>query len=84
MIWEEKHIGQLERKFANKKNKELGFQIVEVINQALAKQGWRIIQNQNFLMSRVLKSKYSLYLSYDFSSLSHNPPYIWYIINWGK
>jgi len=56
----------------------LGFRNMECFNDAmLAKQVWRLVQEGNSLVARVLKARY--YLSSDIFSagLGHNPSYTW-------
>ena len=47
----------------------------------LAKQGWRIMQNEESLVAQVLKKKYFLE-SFLLSRLGYNPSYVWRSI-WG-
>lgn len=63
----------------------VGFQEFEAFNQAiLAKQAWRIQQNPNPLLARVLKAKYFLRCSFMDNKIGSNPSYIWRSIRWGK
>jgi hypothetical protein len=59
----------------------LGFRDLECFNTALlAKQGWRIIQNPDSLVAKVLKEKYFLNGSFLYTPLSKRPSYVWWSI----
>jgi hypothetical protein len=56
----------------------LGFRDLEVFNLALlAKQGWRLIQQPNSLLAKVLKGKYFLRDSFLQAKLGANPSFTW-------
>lgn len=56
----------------------MGFRDMESFNVALlAKQGWRIMQNSNSLVSRVLKAKYFLSSNFINADLGNLPSYTW-------
>jgi hypothetical protein len=56
----------------------MGFKDLTLFNQALlARQGWRLMQNPDSLVSRLLKAKYFLHHSFLESSVKHNSSYIW-------
>jgi hypothetical protein len=61
----------------------LGYRDLELFNMALlAKQGWRIMQNEGSLVAQVLKKKYFSKESFLSSRLGNNPSYVWRSI-WG-
>ena len=63
----------------------LGFREMSSFNRALmAKQGWRLLQYPELLVTRVLKARY--YKDTDFSQAraGSNPSYIWRSILWGS
>ncbi|KAH9769616.1 reverse transcriptase domain-containing protein [Citrus sinensis] len=63
----------------------LGFRDFSCFNQALiAKQGWRLIQNPEALMARVLKAKYFKNSSFMDAKLGANPSFVWRSILWGR
>ncbi|KAH9759717.1 putative reverse transcriptase/RNA-dependent DNA polymerase [Citrus sinensis] len=63
----------------------LGFRDFSCFNQALiAKQGWRLIQNPEALMARVLKAKYFKNSSFMDAKLGSNPSFVWRSILWGR
>lgn len=54
-------------------------------NQALvAKQGWRIIQNPNLLVAKVLQARYFKQRRFIEATLGSNPSFIWRSILWGR
>ena len=56
----------------------LGFRDFETFNLALlAKQGWRLIHNEESLCQKVLKGKYFPNGSILEAALGHNPSYLW-------
>jgi ribonuclease HI len=61
----------------------LGYRDLELFNMALlAKQGWRIMQNEESLVAQVLKKKYFSNESFLSSRIGNNPSYVWRSI-WG-
>ncbi|KAH9751892.1 putative reverse transcriptase/RNA-dependent DNA polymerase [Citrus sinensis] len=63
----------------------LGFREMSSFNRALvAKQGWRLLQYPELLVTRVLKARY--YKETDFlqARAGSNPSYIWRSILWGR
>ena len=59
-----------------KKDGGLGFRDLNAFNLALlAKQGWRIIQNLNSLLHKVLKAKYFKRSCFMEAQLANNPLY---------
>ena len=61
-----------------KANGGMGFRDLKAFNLAfLAKQGWRLHQNPNSLVHRVLKAKYFLDSSFMEAQLGKKPSYIW-------
>ena len=63
----------------------LGFRDLQSFNLAmLAKQGWRLIQNEDSLILRILRAKY--YSNGDFwsANLGSNPSYTWISILEGR
>lgn len=56
----------------------MGFRDLKVFNLSLlAKQGWRIQQNPNTLVHRVLKAKYFADLTFKEAQLGRRPSYVW-------
>jgi hypothetical protein len=56
----------------------LGFRDLECFNMALlAKQGWRLIQNPDSLVARILKEKYFCHDDFLNSNIGSNPSYAW-------
>jgi hypothetical protein len=56
----------------------LGFRDLEWFNLALlAKQGWRLIQNPNSLVARILKEKYHPNVKFLEAHMGRKPSYIW-------
>lgn len=63
----------------------LGFRDLICFNQALvAKQGWRIIQNPNSLVAKVLKARYFKNVNFLKAKLGSKPSLIWRSILWGR
>lgn len=63
----------------------LGFRSLKEFNRALlAKQGWRIMKNENSLVAQVLKSRYYKDSSFMEAKLSNNPSFTWLSILWRK
>ena len=63
----------------------LGFRDFSSFNQALvAKQGWRLIQNPDSLVAKVLKAKYYKQTDFLKAKIGSNPSYIWRSIVWGR
>ena len=61
-----------------KQKEGLGYRDLELFNMALlAKQGWRIMQNEESLVAKVLKQKYFSKESFLSSRLGCNPSYVW-------
>ncbi|KAF5450457.1 hypothetical protein F2P56_030810 [Juglans regia] len=56
----------------------LGYRDLESFNLALlAKQGWRILQNENSIAAKILKEKYYKNKSLLDASLGHRPSFLW-------
>lgn len=56
----------------------MDFRDLKAFNLALlAKQRWRIQQNPNSLVHRVLKAKYFADLTFKEAQLGHRPSYVW-------
>ena len=67
------------KKLTQAKNRGgMGFRELSLFNSAiLAKQGWRLVQSPNSLVSRVLKAKYYPNQSFLEASIKGNPSLIW-------
>ncbi|XP_071723825.1 uncharacterized protein [Rutidosis leptorrhynchoides] len=69
----------------SKRNGGLGIRNLSAFNLAmLAKQGWRILQNPNSLLSRSLKAKYFPFSSFFEANLENNPSLTWRSILKGR
>lgn len=63
----------------------MGVRDFSCFNQALvAKQGWRVIQSPNSLVSKVLQARYFKNSNFLSASLGSNPSFIWRSILWGR
>jgi hypothetical protein len=59
----------------------LGYRHMEVFNLSLlAKQGWRLIQDPNSLVGRIMKDKYFSRGSFLSATLGYNPSFAWHSI----
>ena len=68
-----------------KKEGGMGFRNMEVFNYTLlAKQGWRLMENPNSLVARVLKAKYFPNSSFLQAKLGSSPSFLWRSILEGK
>ncbi|XP_062152738.1 uncharacterized mitochondrial protein AtMg00310-like [Alnus glutinosa] len=62
----------------SKLNGGLGYRDLEVFNLSLlAKQGWRLIQDLNPLVGRIMNDKYFPRGSFLLATLGHNPSFSW-------
>jgi hypothetical protein len=67
-----------EKKGKSKVAGGLGFWELTIFNKVLlAKQGWRLVQDPNFLVSQVLKAKYFPHGSFLYFDLGNRPLYVW-------
>ena len=56
----------------------MGFRDLQCFNQALlARQGWRLLQNPNSLVFRLLKAKYFPHTSFLDATIHGNVSYLW-------
>lgn len=79
------HWARWERLCHAKTKGGLGFRDFSSFNQALiAKQGWRIIQNPEALMTQILKARYFKNSSFMEAKLGSNPSFVWRSILWGR
>lgn len=63
----------------------MGFRDFTSFNQALvAKQGWRLLQFPDLLVSKVLQARYYRDSSFLRASTGTNPSFIWRSILWGR
>uniref|UniRef100_A0A803NNR0 RNase H type-1 domain-containing protein n=1 Tax=Cannabis sativa TaxID=3483 RepID=A0A803NNR0_CANSA len=63
----------------------MGFRSFEQFNQALlAKQAWRLIDNPSSMLSRILKSRYFPFNSFQEASHGHSPSLSWQGILYGR
>lgn len=63
----------------------MGFRDLVTFNKSLlAKQIWRILNNPDLLISRVLKAKYYKNSSIMEASVSSNPSFIWRSLIWSR
>lgn len=79
------HWGKLEKLSYAKIKGGLGFRDVSCFNQVLlAKQGWRLLQNPESLVAKVIKARY--YKNTDFlnAKVGLSPSFIWRSILWGR
>jgi hypothetical protein len=61
-----------------KKEGGMGFRSLKEFNLALlAKQGWRILQNNDNLITKCLKSRYFPRTNFIHATIGHNPSYTW-------
>lgn len=57
-----------------KSHRDMGFKSLKTFNQALlAKQGWRILQNENGLLHQIYKARYFPHGTFFESKLGANP-----------
>lgn len=62
----------------SKSNGGLGYRDMEVFNLALlANQGWRLIQDPNFLLGTILREKYYPGKTFQQAALGHNLSFAW-------
>jgi hypothetical protein len=67
-----------EKKGKSKVAGGLGFWELTIFNKVLlAKQGWRLVQDPNFLVSQVLKAKYFPHGYFLYFDLGNRPLYVW-------
>ena len=63
----------------------LGFKDFSSFTQALVvKQGWRLLQNPNSLIAKILKARYFKHADFMEAKLGSNPCFIWRSILWGR
>lgn len=63
----------------------VGFKNIMKFNQALlAKQGWRLVKNDNSLLVRVLKGKYFPYTTFSNASKGNNLSWGWQSMLYGR
>ncbi|XP_071723898.1 uncharacterized mitochondrial protein AtMg00310-like [Rutidosis leptorrhynchoides] len=69
----------------SKRNGGMGLRNLTAFNHAmLAKQGWRLMQNPDSLLSRSLKAKYFPFASFQEANLGNNPSLTWRSILKGR
>ncbi|KAL9411050.1 hypothetical protein AB3S75_044764 [Citrus x aurantiifolia] len=79
------HWAKWERMCHAKTRGEMGFRDFSSFNQALiAKQGWRILQNPESLMAKILKAKYFKHTGFMEAKLGSTPSFVWRSILWGQ
>lgn len=62
----------------HKSHGDLGFCDMEAFNLSmLGKQGWKLIHDPNFLLTRILNAKYFLRKGFLEAGIGHNPSYTW-------
>ncbi|XP_035546588.1 uncharacterized protein LOC118348634 [Juglans regia] len=72
------HWCSWERMGKQKRKGGMGYRDLESFNLALlAKQGWRILQNENSIAAKILKEKYYKNKSLLDASLGHRPSFLW-------
>lgn len=63
----------------------MGFRDFTQFNKALlTKQVWRIVENPNALVARILKARYFKHLDIMEASIGNNPLFIWRSLMWSK
>lgn len=63
----------------------LGFRDLELFNKTLlAKQGWRIMNDPNYMLSWVLKGQYFRDGTFMTAKTGENPSFIWRSLMWGR
>lgn len=63
----------------------LGFRDLELFNQALlVKQGWRILNDPNSMLTQVLKGRYFRDGTFVTAKSGGNPSFIWRSLLWGR
>lgn len=63
----------------------LNLRAFEDFNRALlAKQGWRILRNENSLATKIFKAKYFWNSDYLSAGLGSRPSFVWRSIIWGR
>ncbi|XP_073019495.1 uncharacterized mitochondrial protein AtMg00310-like [Primulina eburnea] len=63
----------------------MGFKDLKLFNKSLiAKQIWRLVQNPNSLVARVLKGRYHRHVDIMEAQLGNNPSFIWRSFVWGR
>lgn len=68
-----------------KSHGDMGFRDLEVFNQAMvAKQGWRILQSPNSLMSRTLRARHFRSCDFMEAKRGSNATFFWQSILWGR